>query len=163
MEQTTQSGSETASPGKFMGRTESILFLTDAPSATAWFTSDEDAILGKEVLKRQRTLFGKLNEGIRNPQRMAAWEEVTAAVNSIGVHVRTVDAVKKRHAYLKRKVKSISAANNRELSQTGGGKANLQILSPIDELIFAGLAKESIVGVKGGIDTSASGEWFSLI
>ena len=59
------------------------------------FSDTEIEVLVGEVETNQKLLFGTLNAGVTNKRKSAAWEKVTAAVNSVRSEERSLSEKKK--------------------------------------------------------------------
>ncbi|KAK0134732.1 hypothetical protein N1851_029621 [Merluccius polli] len=92
--------------------------------------------------------------GITNKRKIAAWENVTDAVNSVGSEVRTLSEVKKKWFDVKVNAQKRVTAHRRETSATGGGQTTTE-LSPLDNRIASIIGDTALSGIIEDGDTDA--------
>ena len=119
------------------------------------FSNAEMETLVNEVESNQKIIFGSLSAGgVTNKRKIAAWENVTDAVNSVGSEVRTLSEIKKKWFDVKVNAKKRVAAHRRGTSATGGGQTNTE-LSPLDNRIASIIGDTALSGIIEDGDTDA--------
>jgi len=73
-------------------------------------------------------------------------------VNAVGGNKRTEKEIQTKIKNMTTAVKKIESGNRREISETGGGKANLQELTESQHLVLEAIPESCIGGILGGID-----------
>nr|XP_015839408.1 PREDICTED: myb-related transcription factor, partner of profilin-like [Tribolium castaneum] len=120
------------------------------------FTPTEVEILIVEVENRRNILFGPLKgPSLTQYHRDRAWDQVLSHVNSVAPCVRSVGELKKKFKDLKSRTKSRANALLRESRKTGGGENDAAPLNAFEEKMLTFVGKESVEGIRGGIDTFA--------
>eukprot|EP00745_Piridium_sociabile_P021035 TRINITY_DN32388_c0_g1_i3.p2 TRINITY_DN32388_c0_g1~~TRINITY_DN32388_c0_g1_i3.p2 ORF type:complete len:155 (-),score=21.24 TRINITY_DN32388_c0_g1_i3:90-554(-) len=117
------------------------------------FTASETLTLIEEYKARKEVLQGKFRSNLTNKEKQRAWQQVSEAVNSVGVVQRTVNEVKEKWSKLSTEAKVQLRA--RKNPPTGSGKSeempNLDIMGEIFEgsTLIEGI-------VHGGFDSGES-------
>lgn len=121
------------------------------------FSEEEVQQLLTSVANHKSQVFGRFagTPGVGGSTRAEAWAQIQREVQSHTAIVRTTDELKKKWCDLKNKAKQETARHRREQSRTGGGPPPAP-LSETSKEVMSMLGEESVDGVPGGIDSSAT-------
>lgn len=120
------------------------------------FSSDEMDALTDAVSIRKALLFGKFSGVVSLVAKEKAWEEIAKEISAISGIKRSTIETKKKWSYLKSDAKKRGAVVRSSIVKTGGGPPISTKLSAIDDKILSIVGKESVEGIVGGVDTSAT-------
>ena len=87
------------------------------------FSVNEIAIITENVEKNLAIIQSKLTNNVTNKNKKEVWEDITRAVNAVGLSSRTVTEVKDKWKNLHSTAKKEFSSFRRERRMTGGGPA----------------------------------------
>ena len=87
------------------------------------FSVNEIAVITENVEMNLATIQSKLTNNITNKKKNEVWEDITRAVNAVGLASRTVAEVKDKWRNLHSTAKRDFSSFRREAKKTGGGPA----------------------------------------
>ena len=88
------------------------------------FSVNEIAIITENVQKNLAIIQSKLTNNVTNKNKNEVWEDITRAVNAVGLSSRTVTEVKDKWKNLHSTAKKEFSSFRRERRMTGGGPAS---------------------------------------
>ena len=104
----------------------SIAFKMASPAKKARksnFSASEIAVLTEKYEENMEILQSKFTNSITNAKKNKVWEEIAAAVNAVGVTLRTTQEVKDKWKNLQSTAKKEFSGFKKEQKKTGGGPA----------------------------------------
>ena len=116
------------------------------------FSSEEVDILVEEVGKRKEVLFAKFSAVITNQRKKMEWQEIADRMNVVSKQVRDQKDVKKKWQDLSSSSKKKESCRRREMNKTGGGEAEYENVSTMEQKVIAVIGEEAVEGIVGGFD-----------
>lgn len=118
---------------------------------SANWTKDEEQQLATSLVQHQGVLSASHSTTITNHLKTDIWKTITAEINNVGGHGRTIEEVKIKSKNLKMSAKTKAMSNKQSAGKTGGGDSEEQ-LSSAEDTILAIVRSVDMIGVPGGID-----------
>ena len=87
------------------------------------FTASEISVLTEKYEENMDILQSKLTNSVTNTKKNQVWENIAAAVNSVGVALRTTQEVRDKWKNLQSIAKKEFSGFKNEQKKTGGGPA----------------------------------------
>ena len=87
------------------------------------FSASEIAVLTEKYEENIEILQSKFTNSVTNAKKNKVWEEIAAAVNAVGVTLRTTQEVKDKWKNLQCTAKKEFSGFKKEQKKTGGGPA----------------------------------------
>jgi len=127
--------------------------LVPKPVRRPNFTSEEQVALALGIKARMDILYGKFaGQTVSSETKDAAWLEILQEVNAVGGYNRTLAEIHTKNKNMTTLTKKIDSSNRREMSKTGGGKANIKELTESQRIVLETIPESCIIGIPGGID-----------
>ena len=113
------------------------------------FSVSETAILTEKVEEHFAVLQSKLTNSNTNKLKNKIWQEITAAVNAVGVESRTTTEVREKWKGLHSAAKKEFSAYRQERQKTGGGPAPKSPSLATEKIIELFKEAPSFTGLEG--------------
>jgi len=124
------------------------------------FTEAEKLALSVALLEKDKIINGQFSPTLTKQTKSKAWSEICEAVNAVSAVPRSLAQIQEKAKNMKKNTKEIASHNAKEIRKTGGGSADLREMDACSQNILMTLPTTAIIGIKGGIDTSAQGDNF---
>jgi len=108
------------------------------------FSSEEVDILVEEVGKRKEVLFAKFSAVVTNQRKKMEWQEIADRMNVVSKQVRDQKDVKKKWQDLSSSSKKKESCRRREMNKTGGGEAEYENVSTMEQKVIAVIGEEAV-------------------
>lgn len=116
------------------------------------FEATELSVMVTEITEHKAFLFARFSSTVTLSQKCAKWREIAAAMSAVGKVERTAKEVQDKWTKWSSELRKKAATIAREMRRTGGGTPSSLQLSALEKRALAVIPKESVHGIRGGMD-----------